>query len=90
MFCFKGTKAKAKQLRIVLRHGIRPDFLEIHLLSENYQQLLGNQRDKEKTVETSRRKRERQKPPTFPPTSADSEVCSVTLQFGVLCRKQQN
>ena len=23
---------KAKQLRIVLRHGIRPDFLEIHLL----------------------------------------------------------
>ena len=82
--------SKAKQLRIVLRHGIRPDFLEIHLLSENYQQLLGNQRDKEKTVETSRRKRECQKPPTFPPTSADSEVCSVTLQFGILCRKQQN
>ena len=26
-WCFK-----AKQLRIVLRHGIRPDFLEIHLL----------------------------------------------------------
>ena len=24
--------SKAKQLRIVLRHGIRPDFLEIHLL----------------------------------------------------------
>ena len=77
-------------MTFVLRHGIRPDFLEIHLLSENYQQLLGNQRDKEKTVETSRRKRECQKPPTFPPTSADSEVCSVTLQFGILCRKQQN
>ena len=33
IFCFKCTYSKAKQLRIVLRHGIRPNFLEIHLLS---------------------------------------------------------
>ena len=32
MFCFNSLCSKAKQLRIVLRHGIRPDFLEIHLL----------------------------------------------------------
>ena len=34
--CFVLTAlcSKAKQLRIVLRHGIRPDFFEIHLLLE--------------------------------------------------------
>ena len=31
MFCFKGTCSKAKQFRIIFRHGIRPKFLEIHL-----------------------------------------------------------
>ena len=28
---FNALCPKAKHLRIVLRHGIRPDFLEIHL-----------------------------------------------------------
>ena len=31
-FVLNALCSKAKQLRIVLRHGIRPDFLEIHLL----------------------------------------------------------
>ena len=34
IFCFKCTYSKAKQLRIVLRNGITPDFLEIHLLEQ--------------------------------------------------------
>ena len=33
-FVLNALYSKAKQLRIVLRHGIRPDFCEIHLLSE--------------------------------------------------------
>ena len=37
--CFVLTAlcSKAKQLRIVLRHGIRPDFLEIHMLLKIYE-----------------------------------------------------
>ena len=31
-FVLNALYSKAKQLRIVSRHGIRPDFLEIHLL----------------------------------------------------------
>ena len=31
-FVLNALCSKAKQLRIVLGHGIRPDFLEIHLL----------------------------------------------------------
>ena len=31
-FVLNAMCSKAKQLRIVLRHGIRPKFLEIHLL----------------------------------------------------------
>ena len=35
-FVLNALCSKAKPLRIVLRHGIRPHFLEIHLLYVNF------------------------------------------------------
>ena len=46
-----------------------------------YQQSLGNQRNKEKTVETSRWNRERQKPPTFPHQIQKSVVSLCSFEF---------